>query len=219
MLKLIKNILFAGVLLGLSAGAIYWTEAEKEIRILCLMFDAGESADYVTKTLNTGNLLKYERSGDKLMVWSNYDLHSNRCTVEFAGNDIINSRTYVNYFDLKAWLVWGSTFVSLGFIVFHGLLAKGYPIGAYAWGGKNEVLPKKFRYGSLFSAILFAVVVLLLLGANLEFLRIAETYPVLGLVFMISAFFNFNTGSVKEKRMGVPLAVLLYLSFLVLSLQ
>lgn len=203
----------------LSAGLVYWTEAEKEIRILCLMFEPGDSVEYVTKTLDTGNLLSYEMEEDQLYVRSFYNLYSSGCMVTYSATEIVTERSYSKYFDLTAFLIWPSLIISVGLMAFQILLALGYPFGEYAWGGTHDVLPKKLRFGSLASALILSGSILLLSGYTFEFLRLPEAYPIYGVLFLMSVFANFNSNSVKEKRLGVPMALLLYTTFLLISIQ
>ena len=69
--------------LMLTTASVYWTEAQKEIGVLCSMFDQGKTSEYVTTTLDTGNLLEYEITGNTLLVKSPYNLYSSRCIVNF----------------------------------------------------------------------------------------------------------------------------------------
>jgi hypothetical protein len=41
--------------------------------------------------------------------------------------------------------------------VFQAALVAGAPIGHFAWGGQNKVLPRSFRIGSVISIVLYAV--------------------------------------------------------------
>ena len=218
MVKLIKNLIFAGGLLALSAGLIYWTEAEKEIKVLCQMFNPGDEAGYVNTTLETANLMSYERQQDQLIMKSAYNLYTASCSIEFTENDLIGVRSYRTTFNLSSFLVWISVFISAGYMIFQLLLAMGYPLGEYAWGGKKKVLPKTYRYGSGVSVLIFVFSILLLLGYKFEFMRIPEAFPVFGILFLISAIANFNSESRKEKRTGTPAAILLYLTYLALSI-
>lgn len=218
MVKFIKNLIFAGVLLALTAGLVYWIEAEKEIKVLCQMFKPGDEAGYVMTTLETTNLMQYVRVEEQLTMSSIYNLYSSSCSIEFSENDLISVRTYRSNFSLSSLLVWGSVLISGGYMIFQLLLALGYPLGEYAWGGKNRVLPNKFRFGSGVSVLIFALSILVLLGYSFGFMLIPEAFPAFALLFLISAFANFNSESWKEKRTGVPSALILYLTYLVLSL-
>ena len=49
--------------------------------------------------------------------------------------------------------------------VFQGLLVAGYPLGRFAWGGQNTVLPANLRVGSAVSIVLYAAFAVLILQA------------------------------------------------------
>ena len=49
--------------------------------------------------------------------------------------------------------------------VFQALLAAGLPLGRFAWGGQNEVLPANLRIGSVVSIALYAAFAVLVLQA------------------------------------------------------
>ncbi len=50
-----------------------------------------------------------------------------------------------------------------GLSVFQLLLIFGAPLGHYAWGGQNEILPTAFRIGSAVSLCIYAVFALFML--------------------------------------------------------
>ena len=56
-----------------------------------------------------------------------------------------------------------ATLVLAGLAVFQLLLASGRPWGRFAWGGQHDVLPTRWRIGSLVSVVLYAVMAALLL--------------------------------------------------------
>ena len=49
--------------------------------------------------------------------------------------------------------------------VFQGLLVAGFPLGRFAWGGQNEVLPVGLRIGSAVSIVLYAAFAVVILQA------------------------------------------------------
>jgi hypothetical protein len=50
--------------------------------------------------------------------------------------------------------------------VFQGLLIAGLPLGRFAWGGQNEVLPANLRIGSAVAIALYAGFAVLILQAS-----------------------------------------------------
>lgn len=111
-----------------------------------------------------------------------------------------------------------------GLMIFQLLLLFGLPYGNMAWGGKYDVLPLKLRIGSLISAavILYGIIVLLEKSAivflvnNQTILNISSWFFVI--LFGLSTLGNINSKSEKEKKIMTPLAIILTLSFLIVSL-
>jgi len=88
--------ILGGVLIALYLG-VSWIDAEREVRILCGMFDPGTSLEEVVRTLETGSYLHYRTvsSGKaKTITASSYynGLHT-ACTVDVA-DDRVTNRTY-----------------------------------------------------------------------------------------------------------------------------
>ncbi|MDR9415859.1 MAG: hypothetical protein RI564_06215 [Gracilimonas sp.] len=215
----IKNILFGVIVLLLTASTVFWLEAEKEIEILCTQFEKGDSLGDVTKTLDTGNLLSYYLEDEHILVKSFFTLFSNQCIIEISNIDKILEVTYSNYFDLSLIFAWTGILLSFFLMVFQLLLSLGYPLGQFAWGGSHKILPTKLRIGSFISTLFFAFSVFIL-WMNITENPIARvTYPVLGILFLLSSFANFNSESYWEKHIMTPTAVLLFLCYLGLSLQ
>ena len=52
-----------------------------------------------------------------------------------------------------------------GLAVFQMLLVAGAPLGRFAWGGQNVVLPTRLRIGSAVSILLYALFAVLMLQA------------------------------------------------------
>lgn len=116
---------------------------------------------------------------------------------------------------------------SLGFggmMVFQLLLAIGLPLGKLAWGGESETLSQGLRIGSLASAGVFlAASVLVLERAGIirgfgrpKVARIGTWCLVV--LFTLSALLNVLQGGMWEKRVMVPVALLLAVLSLVVAL-
>lgn len=111
-----------------------------------------------------------------------------------------------------------------GLMIFQLMLAVGLPYGKMAWGGKYEVLPAKLRIGSLSSSlvIIYAVIVILEKGGYLFLINNHSVLTLSSWVFVIlfglSTLGNITSKSEKEKYFMTPLAVILTLSFLIVSL-
>lgn len=65
----LRSALAGLVFLGGAYLVVTWTEAEKEIRILCSMFTPGKSEDQVVGILRTGNFLRY-RADETPVGWA-----------------------------------------------------------------------------------------------------------------------------------------------------
>ena len=216
--RLFKNVALAGLLILLTALFVYWVEAEKELSVLCSMFDEGTPLVEVTRTLDTGNLLTYELNEGQLTADSPYNLYSTRCILEFSDVDVVASQTYEETVDIPLIILFIGTLLSVIFIFFQMLLALGFPLGIAAWGGEHKVLPGKLRLASVVSALIFGVAHTMLLVYLTGNRWLTDAYPLFALIFLLSTFANINSKSRWERRVMVPAAVILYLSFLVLSL-
>ena len=216
---LLKNILFTVLILTLSAGLVYWIEAEKEVRILCSMFETGQTRANVERTLNTANLLEIDSRENVISSSSPFHLHSMSCTVSFNEMEQVTEAEFTRLIDLSGVLTVTGLILSLALFLFQLLLALGFPLGRFAWGGQHKTLPRKLRIGSVISAIIFVLITILLWKNLSGSFNFPILYPVLGVLFLISSYANFNSESVPEKLTGTPSAVLLYLCFLSLTIQ
>ncbi|MFC0524538.1 hypothetical protein ACFFGV_13260 [Pontibacillus salicampi] len=117
------------------------------------------------------------------------------------------------------------TIISLSIMLllalFHILLAFGAPLGEYAWGGFYPTLPRPFRIGSIFSAL----VLLFLSGVyaqNAGFITITPSLPTNTILIIVTVFFALNTfGNIASKsrkeRWGMtPISSVLFLLTLAL---
>jgi hypothetical protein len=109
-----------------------------------------------------------------------------------------------------------------GIAVFQVLLALGYPLAEYSWGGKHKgVLPNQLRLASIPSAVLllFMGYVFLL---HADVIRAgAAALPTQVLVWLFTAFLGLNTlgnlasKSPAEKRVMTPISGIAFLCGLV----
>src|SRR3954469_7263631 len=107
--------------------------------------------------------------------------------------------------------------------VFQGLLAAGLPLGRFAWGGQNEVLPANLRIGSAVSIALYgAFAVLILQGAGrIDLLPdgfAGVAIWVLTGYFVLGIGMNAISRSRPERLTMTPVVALLAGSCLVLAL-
>jgi hypothetical protein len=108
--------------------------------------------------------------------------------------------------------------------VLQGLLAAGYPLGRFAWGGQHEVLPAGHRVGSVVSIGLYAGFAVLILQAagSLSLLRdgfVGVAIWVLTGYFVLGVGMNAASRSRHERLVMTPVAVLLAAACLVLARQ
>lgn len=108
--------------------------------------------------------------------------------------------------------------------VFQAALIAGAPLGEYAWGGADRVLPKAKRAGSVVSIILYAIFAwFFLMKAGLVPAALPEIVVDIG-VWVIVAYcavgivMNALSSSPKERWTMVPLSAVLFLLGLVVAL-
>ncbi|MFJ6455238.1 hypothetical protein [Paenarthrobacter sp. NPDC091669] len=108
--------------------------------------------------------------------------------------------------------------------VFQVALAAGAPLGRFAWGGQHDILPQKLRVGSVASVVLYAVFGYTALAkAELVPALISEGFTdvfmwVLTAYFTLGVFMNAISRSKPERCVMTPVALVLAILFLLLSL-
>jgi hypothetical protein len=107
--------------------------------------------------------------------------------------------------------------------VFQGLLVAGLPLGRFAWGGQNDVLPTSLRIGSVVSILLYAAfAVLILQAADLLSLLpgglVGVAIWVLAGYFLLGIGLNAASRSRPERRVMTPVVTVLAAACLVLAL-
>jgi hypothetical protein len=108
--------------------------------------------------------------------------------------------------------------------VFQALLIAGAPLGRFAWGGQNDVLPSRLRIGSGVSIALYGVFALLILqaaGAVTLLPRglVAVAIWVLAGYFALGIVMNAVSRSRSERLVMTPLTLVLAGVCLVLALH
>jgi hypothetical protein len=105
--------------------------------------------------------------------------------------------------------------------VFQIALAARAPLGRFAWGGQNRVLPTRMRIGSIASVAVYAVIALLALDRSGLIDIVPDLASRIGMwvVFgylLLSIVPNLLSKSRSERAVMVPVSVLLaLLAFLV----
>ena len=111
-----------------------------------------------------------------------------------------------------------------GLAVFQGLLVAGAPLGRFAWGGQNEVLPANLRIGSAVSIALYAAFAVLILQAAGALSVLPDGFVDVA-IWVLTAYFALGIGmnaisrSRPERMVMTPVVLGLTVLCLVLALQ
>jgi hypothetical protein len=116
------------------------------------------------------------------------------------------------------------TVVSALLAIFQLTLVFGAPLGRFAWGGQNDVLPARLRRGSVIAVILYvAFSVILLTASGVISLPVLE--PVAGLLcwmivvyLSIGIVMNALSRSKPERFVMTPVAAILAILSLIVAL-
>lgn len=216
---LFSVLLFVVVTLTL----VFWSEAEKEVRILCAMIDEGDSYSSVEKLLETGTFISIQNEPSLFSFSSMVNLNTTACYLAFDEARMVLYKQYSQLFSLSKWAAITGTFALVLLTFFHLFLAFGLPLGEYGWGGKHRVLPFSFRLGSVLSALLLPIVGVAMLSTTRLILpdyQSESSYLVYGftLLFALSVVGNTITSSKKEKKVMLPFSILLFGCFLIVTI-
>ncbi len=110
-----------------------------------------------------------------------------------------------------------------GLAVFQGLLVAGAPLGRFAWGGQNEVLPANLRIGSAVSIALYAAFAVLILQAAGALSVLPDGFVdvaiwVLTGYFALGIVMNAISRSRPERLVMTPVVAVLAAGCLVIAL-
>lgn len=105
--------------------------------------------------------------------------------------------------------------ILLALVCFQLLLAAGAPLGHFAWGGARRVLNPPLRVGSVLSAVVYAVVAVIILEASgvidvigaTDVVRIAIWFVVV--LFGLGVAMNAISRSPGERTVMTPVALVL----------
>jgi hypothetical protein len=108
-----------------------------------------------------------------------------------------------------------------GLVVFQVLLVCGLPLGRFAWGGQQDVLPSRLRVGSAVASVVYLVVGWVLVA------RAAQgAGGILGVVtWVVAGFFLLGTAgnlvsrSLPERLVMTPVAFALCALTVVVAIQ
>ena len=224
----LKTFIGVTFFVGFIAATFLWFEAEKEVRILCSMFQEGEQSKTVTRILNTGNFLEYRQTeikGNKtILVDSPYTLGTSRCVVKLSSDKDVLSSQYSQSFKLDKVAAWGGAAGLSGLVIFQLLLAAGFPLGKWAWGGKHKKLPAGLRFASALSVpiLLFGIIVLLEKAQLIHVFGKPQLVDysiwLFAALFGLSILGNLNSESEAERKMGTPIALFLCYVYIIMGM-
>ena len=107
------------------------------------------------------------------------------------------------------------TVVSALLAIFQLSLILGAPLGRFAWGGQNDVLPSRLRRGSIIAIILYAAFSVIVLTKS-AVITVAVLQPVVGLLawmlvvyLVIGVVMNLLSRSLSERLVMTPVAAIL----------
>ncbi|MGH2471719.1 MAG: hypothetical protein ACRDG6_04870 [Candidatus Limnocylindria bacterium] len=99
--------------------------------------------------------------------------------------------------------------VLVGLTCFQLLLATGAPLGNYAWGGANRILPPRLRVASVLASLIYVLAALVILEAAgvTDFVASRELPRtivwVLAALFAVGVVMNAISRSKKERLMAL----------------
>lgn len=214
MKRILKWLIGVSVLLAFIVATFYWFEGEKEVRILCSMFQPGQSSEQVIRTLNTGHHLEYTQQKNLISVNSQKTLGTSQCTVKLSNSGEVLSSDYTQSFSLNKTAAWIGVFGFLGMGIFQLILALGYPYGKLAWGGFYEKLPVSLRIGSGIAILIYVYGMIILLESAqiIQLLNnpklIEYSVWIFAALFGLSTIGNLQSKSDLEKRVMTPIGIL-----------
>jgi hypothetical protein len=108
-----------------------------------------------------------------------------------------------------------------GLVVFQVLLVCGLPLGRFAWGGQQDVLPSRLRVGSAVASVVYVVVGWVLVARTAQ-----GAGGILGVVtWVVAGFFLLGTAgnlvsrSLPERLVMTPVAFALCALSVVVAIQ
>ncbi len=107
--------------------------------------------------------------------------------------------------------------------VFQIALAAGYPLGEYAWGGQHKLLPRNLRIASLFSVLIYAFIVSIIVDRagvldfySTGFLNDSAIWVIV-VYFGLGILMNAISRSKKERNAMTPVVLVLFLATLFIA--
>ena len=215
--------LFAVLFVLANIGSLYWFESQKELYIVCDMLPEGTDISEVNRLLGTTELSSIETDGNRYIdVSSIYSMKTATCMINLDEAGLVSSSVFEKTFSLSV----TTTYIIIAFsglmIIFQFMLVLGYPLGEYAWGGKQKKLSGTYRIGSVLAIFVYLFYLIFVL-------EVSRVYPLLNdpgtanigliimmVVFSISTIANLFSASEKERVVMTPIAALFSLCTVVI---
>lgn len=125
---------------------------------------------------------------------------------------------------MSYWFALIALFTLLGLALFQIALILGAPLGKFAWGGSNRVLPTRFRIASAISILLY-ILFALFACSKINIVSVITNQQLLNiglwvftLYFFIGIAMNAISRSKPERNLMTPIAAILAVSFLIVTL-
>ena len=207
----IAFLVFGGMAL-FAVGTIFWFQADKEVDFLCHYFKPGAELAALQNFVETVELSEVQKSADQWTVSSAF-LGNSVCTIDFHQQNI-TQLVFSQKIRLALFFSLMGAPALLGLILFQVLLAAGKPYGEFAWGGVHKKLPKSLRIASGISGavLIFAFLVLLNGGGIISLFPQKITHDALAgftILFGLSLLGNTQSKSPKERKIMIPLSILM----------
>jgi hypothetical protein len=216
MMKILKKYVIPALLLPLILVAmVFWSEADKEIRILCQVSDSFENTAQLDRLIATAenSRLFYEGQGVYALK-SHQNLRTSQCRYK-TSDTILQAVEYRQFLSLENSMAKLLAVIFPAMMLFQLTLALGAPLGHLAWGGKYRKLPGSLRAGSAISALVY----LIGMGLVSEFLGWTNIIGDAGViktgfwvcfgVFFLSTLLNVFAASEAERKYSIPVATLI----------
>ncbi len=112
-----------------------------------------------------------------------------------------------------------------GLVVFEMLLALGFPLGRFAWGGYYAIVPIELRIASVLAMAFYAIAIVIVLarakmtGVSAESRFVRYGIWALTLLFSLSTVSNIASQSPYERLLMTPIALILSILCFTLALR
>ncbi|MFN1835749.1 hypothetical protein AB2B38_010835 [Balneola sp. MJW-20] len=225
-MKILKTYIIPVLtMIALIIAAVFWTEADREIKILCQVAESFENTAQLDRLIGTAenSRLFYEDEGTYSLK-SHQNLRTSECIFMTRDTELISAE-YLSYFSLPYSAAIINLFLFSFLLLLQLSLAGGLPFGKLAWGGKHKVLPKNYRIASLAAAFIYLILIFVLTEHLGKSNLIAESgfiteilWAIFG-IFFLSSIANTFSKSTAERRLMLPVAVIITTCSFIIALN